>query len=774
MAALKIFLKIIFVLLVFTAAAVAYVWMKPQVVINEKNLRWFLQYAPENIKLSWEDLHFEFHNPDWTHKRIQLSARNLCFTYAPMLHTCAPTVSFDVAMAFTNWRPELEQLRQVKLELSELTLNLPTKDAPKEEPRSVLPNLKLPPFASLMPQKINFQLLGATYLKAKNVRVNFPEGPPLLAELELTRIDTQNPNELKFELTGQAQKDPTFSSHLQTKIRLDLKQLDVNGKISVVLPSLKLESPLNAVWNHELRAEAHPLIRFGKVQLDPQIKVHWSERLLNVDLGTIEMKNVWRRTSLRLKNCNINSMLDAELGYPAKAHVQCGLIVTPDKNRAGIKNIDTLLKASFTAHTQGQGEAERLRLNGDAEISGANTFLQGTIRLQGETEIAMQTPLKVTAANADAEVQLSIPDFVVWKNLFESTPLAVPAPLHVLTGTVTLQAQAHLPDLNSPLTAKATLQSRLGSSNQKLLTQAEAEVQTLGNIIKPRGLKIQSDLILQDVHLQAPPLRLAVPPQLLPDKRFVLRKDLDLHDETPKKEALKLPFELQWSVHVKTENPVQISSNLLPNPIPIDLDILAQHNRKPQGKVMVKSFPFEFFRKKATVNKIDLFFHPDTTAPELSGLISYSNPEVDIRIQLLGNTQRPIVNFESDPQLNQQQILSVLLFDKSLDELNEDEVSSTSNMSRAVSDGALGLFSLLFLSSTPIQSISYDPNSQSYTARMRLDDNTTFSMQSNMTEQRQFTLRRRLGGNWSVRTELSQDDKRADVIQTLLEWLHRF
>lgn len=770
---LKILVLTVLVLLLLLAGALAYVWMRPEVVINEKNVRWALQYAPDNLKISWDQLGFHFDSPDWTHKRIQISAKNLCVSYTPLLSTCAPTVSLDIAMAFTNWRPQLEQLREVTMEVSELTLNLPEKKEASEEAPSLLPNLKLPPFAELMPQQLDFNLIGSLRLSVKNVRVNFPEGAPLLAQAEVTRLPSSQPTELHFDLSAQAQKEGAFAAKVQSNVLLDLQKLSIRGTAQASLPSFSVETPLTATWHRDLRAEAKPLVRYGKIRLKPSVSLQWSNKELNISLGDIQLKNIWRKTSLRLQGCAINSTLDSEKGYPAKAGLQCGLIVTPDKNRAQIKNVDTLLKATLTARTQGKGSSERLKIDGQAELNGANTFLQGQVKLNGEAEIKLQKPMEVTAAKAAAEVHLRIPDFVVWKDLFESTPFAIPAPLHVLKGDVDLDLHAQLTDLDSPLKADATAQTRLSSKNQKLFVKAEAELETLGKILKPQGLKVHADVILQDVHLQAPPLRLAVPPQVLPDKRFVMRKDLDISEEehpTPS----KIPFELQWSVKVKTEKPVLISSNLLQSPVPIALDIQAQSDRKPQGKVMVQSFPFEFFRKKATVNNVDLIFHPDTVAPELSGKISYSNPEVDIRILLLGNTQRPIVNLESDPQLNQQQILSVLLFDKSLDELNEDEVNSTSNMSRAVSDGALGLFSLLFLSSTPIQSISYDPNSQSYTARMRLDDNTTFSMQSNMTEQRQFTLRRRLGGNWSVRTELSQEDDRADVVQTLLEWMRRF
>ena len=159
---------------------------------------------------------------------------------------------------------------------------------------------------------------------------------------------------------------------------------------------------------------------------------------------------------------------------------------------------------------------------------------------------------------------------------------------------------------------------------------------------------------------------------------------------------------------------------------------------------------------------------------ELNGLITHRTPEVLIRVLLLGNTENIRVEFQSDPPLSEQQILAVFLYNKSLAELSEEEANSTQNLSQAMSEGALGLFSLFFLSSTPIQSVGYDPVTQNYSARVGLDDKTTLSVGSDFADVREFGLRRRLGGQWALRTELRQEENRADVVLTLIEWFKRF
>ncbi len=146
-----------------------------------------------------------------------------------------------------------------------------------------------------------------------------------------------------------------------------------------------------------------------------------------------------------------------------------------------------------------------------------------------------------------------------------------------------------------------------------------------------------------------------------------------------------------------------------------------------------------------------------------------------MRILILGTTKEPHVVFESDPPLSQQQVISLLLFNKSVQELNEEEASSSASLSQALADGAFGLFSLVFLSSTPIESVGYDPVSGVYSVRMRVDGKTTVSVASDLEGDRQYAIRRRIGKRWAIRTELQRNEHQGNTaLLTLLEWFNRF
>lgn len=778
---LLILTGLIFFLATVLVASLVTVWFYPSLIINEDNIKKALTYAPAELQVKWQKLNVEFENLRWNEKRVTVNSTDLCVDYKPLLSTCVPEINIDISFAIEGFKPVLTNLGEVSLHVSHLDLELPEKTEP-QEPASLLPDLRLPAFSSLFPRVLDLKKLGTLNITLDQFRLLSKEKPPLQAKARLQRTNPAPSEQVDFSITAEASQENSFAALLSAQGVLTPQSLTVQGQTYAEVGTFKIQTPLQLSWADVLTLKAQPEFQVKVQKLTekfrPQMALTWSQTRLELHAGPVRSKKIWLGGELGLSDCYVVSDLHAEKGFPSQAKLNCVLTAKPRKKIQNLRAVETRLTAAVNLRSQGTGSNEILTVSGSAGLEGETAFITGKLSTEGEAEFKdLSTEPRLTKAVFDLAANLKIPDFAVWKDLFEKTPYAIPAPLHVLKGEVLVQAEAQLPDLKSPLTATAQVQTRLASKTQKLWTKTEATVTTTGAIPKLTGINVKVQSILEDILLEAPPLRLEPPPQALPDKRFVLKaepiKPLQAQASEPSLKD-RLPFTLTWSVDVKTAKPIQISSSLLQQNIPVAVDLHLEDNGLMKGSVAVQSFPFEIFRKKAVVKNVDLIFHANSRVPELSGQINYANPEVDIRILLLGSVEKPRIEFESDPPLNRQQIVSVLLFNKSLDELNEEEVNSTASMSRAMSDGAFGLFSLLFLSSTPIQSVSYNPVTKSYTARVRLDDSTTLSMGSDFSEERQFTVRRRLGGPWSIRTELRQTDERPDVVLTLLEWLKRF
>jgi hypothetical protein len=157
---------------------------------------------------------------------------------------------------------------------------------------------------------------------------------------------------------------------------------------------------------------------------------------------------------------------------------------------------------------------------------------------------------------------------------------------------------------------------------------------------------------------------------------------------------------------------------------------------------------------------------------DLDGLIVYQAAEAKIFIRLLGSAQKPRVMFESDPPMTPADIMAMLLFGKSPNELDSDQQSSVAKTQTAVANGAFGLASLYLLASTPVDYVGYDPVARTYTIKFRLPGGATLQVGSDGRNQG-VQLRKRLASHLAVQTELTNSQTQGSVVTTFLEWFGR-
>jgi hypothetical protein len=226
---------------------------------------------------------------------------------------------------------------------------------------------------------------------------------------------------------------------------------------------------------------------------------------------------------------------------------------------------------------------------------------------------------------------------------------------------------------------------------------------------------------------------------------------------------------------VGTAKPIVLYSDLAKTPVPVALDFKLE---KPPGvmtgAVEVKSFDIEFFRRNATVDHLTLTFRPGSKVVGLDGLIKYKAAEATISIRLLGTTDKPQVVFESDPPMNQSDIVAMLVFGKSPDDLDADQAATVANSQTAMSDEAFGLASLYLFASTPVQFVGYDPATKSYTMKLRVPGGETLSLNSDFDTTKSVQLRRRLSKHFAIVEEAVNSQTEGNGFVTLLEWFTRY
>jgi hypothetical protein len=751
--------------IVVTISLAALLWFKPELFLTESRLRQAREYLPSGIRADWRKLALHFEPIGWKGKRIILSAEGLTLAIDGTLELAVEKADIAVSMRWKTFRPKITHIDRIVVLLDQLTLKAGEAGA-EEEPPGPLPDLRPPIFSDIFPDEVDFDLVREIELSAKAITIESREGPPLTGSAFLKKLSSSRAG-IALRLEAKAAQAPGLKAGLEANINLDPQKpsLAAEAKARGNFAGWKGEFPFRLNWSDSIRLEGRPDLRSRPHHLDTAISLNWQPAGLEFRLGSFASNTIWKQGRLETHECLVKSQFDSARGYPKLTTLGCGLTARP-KNRL----IPTLhAEVAGRAELEPTGEDEfraTFRLNEKS----ADSFLLSRLDLTGALTLESG---KIRNPEMNLELKAEIPKFQAWKEAWEGTPLAIPAPLHVMDGPLQLSVKSVITDAKL-LSAEASFTTSLRSATQSFLTATAANLKIENPLEESRRIKVDAVAKLQDIRLEAPPLRLEEPPQFLPDKRFVTTKQAQ---EEAKEKAASVQARypgVEWNLKIQSEQPVRIKTNLLAAELPVATDLALGSGAEMAGHIEIQPMPVNVFRKKTQLQKLRLTFTPGSKYAALDGRLDYRNPEVLIKILLLGNTESPRVEFQSEPPLSRQQIVAVLLFNKSLSELSEEEVSSTQNMSQALSDGALGLFSLFFLSSTPIQSVGYDPVTQSYSARVSLGGKTTFSVGSDFVETREFGLRRQLGGPWAIRTELRQELDRPDVVLTLLEWFKRF
>ncbi len=764
MRAFKRALKIIgIVLVVFVAligVAVGLIWSKPDLVVNETNIQRALSYLKPNLQASWDRLTVKITPHHWNGKHVQLDSKNLCVKWKTLVDTCIEDINFDFSFSLASFFPELVELNSVNVSSSFLTVDLPKNDKPKKPTQ--VPRLSLPSFKSVFPQKIPFEKIGILNFKIDEFKLKMAGDDPYEGTLSASK-KTQGNEGFLIVAQSKISKGKGFSTEVETSwsIPQDKTRLEMNGQLKVGLGTTQFSTPLNLQWQDELELTALPNLKTPTIVVKTPLSLQANAEQWSLRLGEIKLQNLWSRAALHLENCSLFAKTPQPSGHLQNLSSGCDVRIVPRNWREKLGLLLVHVQANVPIDYQGSDTA-----HGVAQVtaSGDHPLLDGKVNLTSEfflnlADFSFNKP-PTLAASSD----LAIPEYEKWVKLFSGTSIAIPAPVNTLKGKISLHLQTEQFEKGDETIVQANLATELSDFRQRLRTLNVAKIILKGPALKPHAVDLDLDLNLKEIRLEAPPLRLTTLPQLMPDKRFISESKITKKSTLP----------ITWRVYVHNENPILVDSNLFKSAIPLSVNLKAAYDGQPDGNVQVLSMPVEIFGKKAQVENIKISYLKDSRTSGLNGSVLYQTPEVKIHIQFLGTTERPRVELISEPPLTRQQILSVLLYNKSLDELSEEEANTAGNMSKAFSDGAFGLFSLVFLSSTPIQSVSYDPTTGAYSARVKVDDGTTLAVSSDFEQSRQYTLRRRLGGPWAIRTELREQENEPDVVVTLLEWFKRF
>ncbi len=235
-------------------------------------------------------------------------------------------------------------------------------------------------------------------------------------------------------------------------------------------------------------------------------------------------------------------------------------------------------------------------------------------------------------------------------------------------------------------------------------------------------------------------------------------------------------IDLEWKVSTHPSG-IKIYHPVLKPYAPLEVNWTI--GNEAQGSIALNPFEIEYLNRTAKVDKMRFYQNAGDPKFHYEGKLSVQKTEYTIFIEIIQDGDKPRVVLTSDPPLEDSDIVSVLLFNQTAAELDSDQTNSVASTQSAVTNRALGLFSVLALSSTPVEAVNFNPTTGVYSARVKLANGLTATVGTDWDKTQEVALRKRLGKNFVLSAILETDidpitNSSTETRETLIEWFRRF
>lgn len=479
--------------------------------------------------------------------------------------------------------------------------------------------------------------------------------------------------------------------------------------------------------------------------------------------------------SLRLFACEGSAPLDPGAARPSAGALACRYQLTPARPPAEpFRSVRSLTGRVSLSGRAGGGKYE-------AELKAGVEPVKAWYEVAGDAVLRVSgrlgRPLGDAAMAHEVRATVKVPRFEDLVALLKETRYAVPAPVHVLTGPLSLTLESRGDPRSARLAVRYALASDLAAGRQRVVLRAKGEAAAVGAWTPARVFEHTGELILEEVALEAPRLEVGRAPKVFVDKRIKTGAEAPDRAAPGPRPAGAAPrlAPPRGSLVVRTGKPLIVFSNLAKDPVPIGLDlVLTSPPAAAAGTISVRSFGVELFRRNATIDHLNIEVSSGSRPGALEGLVRYKTPEVEIGILILGTVEKPRIELTSVPPLKREDIIALLIFGKSPAELDPEQTVSVSNTETALESRAFGLASLYLFGATPIEHVGYDPGTKTTTVKLRLPGGANLTLGSDFDQSRQLKLRKSLAPHWAIQSEISDQGREGAGATTFLEWFNRY
>ena len=775
--ALKAVLVLCLILVVAVAGAGFY-------VIHHPKETWaFIEqhFLPKDLKVTWQDLQFQMPSISNRHWQPNIAFEGLC------IRKQDPKVDFCADRFESEGHLNLEELLHPQIQIQRVLLTSQHQNYFLPSPNPKKPSSDESDFyemAALWRDRMKLYSkwmdVGQVDVHVSRFELRSQQSPPLIMKVDLTSphfLETANLGfAVKKENLFDSEMDGTIN--LQNWMQAEKTALQMQAKAEFK-KGRALVSDLKVGWEKKdrLQLTMAGILKIAKMSFDNKLSATLGPKALEGNLDTRvkglpkpfhDIKPLHATFELPQQSGNLWAKKNAQAHVTALAplfFVTDGLRTRLEK--ACKCQIPQELKANVDAEANLHNyfsAKDGFFASIQAKIQSLNNSLLNT-NTQASLVIDQKDGHFVLAPKIDAILQLT--SFQGLEVFLKEYNFGVPAPLSELDGKILFKAQGPLDPSFEKWTIPVVTEVDLHSSQQKV------DVTSNGTVtvdLPTKWIDVDLKVLLKNIVLQLPPLDpIYGMPKVTPDKRIEIKPPVAIQKK-------KFPFKLNLAIQVRSQSDdsIRLLYPLAHPWIPVGVSLDYQSGSPIRGKISLSPFEVEYLRRRMTIES----FQAELTQPvgnfPTKGRFRINQALYKIYIDLLGTLAKPQIVLSSDPYLDRSDIISVLLYGRPNDQLVSADAKAVGSFDAAVADRAIGLLGLWALSSTPIQSFSYNQLSQQYSAQLKISDDTSLSVGTNWEQAASLELQKRLSDRWMVSAGVEPNEEDQQTRKLRLQWEDRF
>lgn len=761
------------VLLGGIAAAAALFIARPQWFLTTETVSRAIHVLAASYHPRWKSFDFGVRSLSFSEKVISLYARDLCFEHAASgLEGCVKELDVQVGVRLYVFGVNLTKISRLIVSGDHLNLDQTRSQPDASQHRSGGLPTSLP---TLLPAALRGLAIETLRVDLPAIEIIQTSGT-IRADLRLRFDPAQaRPMALTLELDQRSGKART-RYHGEASLDSDLfrgkplSYLDAQGRLNADGVNVQFQAGIRQKESDEMTFTLNASARLPGRRVEAVVEGSRG----GTRFGMTGSAGVWEDSgpirSVQLKPFTLEALLKKDstewerITFDGRFELEPEVFVGKSLRRSPARTLEGRV-AIHARSTPGTLEKDHV----DADVSVVVKPIKDWCEFHGSFEARVSgraSRVETLSITHTLDVGLNVPRFEHLVEFLSRTPYAVPAPLCVLKGPLSVSVKGRGgPHDEHELTYEVV--SGLAAGRQALKFDMKGTLIASRLLSPGRSFKDETKVTVKDIALQLPRLDIKGLSPFLSDSRIKNGPDSEKQDQPGSATAMAV------ALRVNTVKPILFYSNLARDPVPVVVNlVLNSPTGGVNGTVDIRPFRAVIFRRTASIDHITLSGRAGSTLMDLDGLIVYRAGETRISIRLLGSAQKPVVEFESDPPMSQADIMAMLLFGKSPNELDSDQQSSVANTQTAVANSAFGLASLYLLASTPVDYVGYDPASRTYTVKLRLPGGATLQVGSDG-RSKGVQLRKRIASHLALQTELTSTRSQGNVVTTFLEWFGR-